>query len=664
MTKATLKFPPGTVSGFTGTQTAGFNDVQPVRVVRELLQNSLDAAVEAGEAQAIVHFTVTRMQAVDLPDMAGYRRAFERAVADNEKDGGLSDAAQEVVERIRDALDSIRDGRHYLLGISDNGVGLDRERMTALLSDGASRKQTNAVGSYGVGHFAAVSASDLRYLLYGGVQDNGRRIAAGFTVLASRHGNNAPISAQGYLIKKILGGSDGPFEFMASKTIPRLMGDALKRIRKTWRHGSVVFIPAFNYFGRDFPSVVDGARSNGLSDIVAKVAAYNFSAAIHAGNLVVEINEEAVGGDTRRVDGEGLPALLEKERERVRVHRRETFFEGLRPSGLHAWAAYKTLSEGRRATVRTMLGTATVNWIEPAPAGATRIDLFRNGMWITDDVPELHRGNFADCQPFHMVVQPDQGDLHRLLRKAEGPMHDQLALRSRLGDKETEQLTASLKAIGAWIKSRVPKIQTEQYTPDDFLQFASDADGAGNGTRQFSLWGTPVVVQTARPRHWRPDPDGTHDIKSGGRQPQLSPKRPKRNERPEIARSRPLPLRSTVVRRRPGRYHIEIECDEASEDVLLSVRVDENADATCDRVWPDENVVLKSVKLTGREHGSASCSLEDNTVIRLKGLAEKTTYKLSVACEMPRDLTDAVRTPVLRVDLHKPQFVEGEMDGG
>ena len=306
MSKATLKFPPGTVTGFTGTQTAGFNDVQPVRIVRELLQNSLDAAVEAGEAQAIVHFTVTRMQTADLPDITGYERAFERAIADNKQGGGLSDAAQEVVDKIRDALSSIRDDRHYLLGISDNGVGLDKERMTALLSDGASGKQTNAAGSYGVGHFAAVSASDLRYLLYGGVQDNGRRIAAGFTVLASRHGTRAPISAQGYLVKKVLGGSDGLFEFIASKTTPRLIGDALKRIRKTWRHGSVVFIPAFNYFGRYFPSIVDGARSSGLSDIVAKVAAYNFSAAIHAGNLVVEINEEAVGGDTRRVAVRGL----------------------------------------------------------------------------------------------------------------------------------------------------------------------------------------------------------------------------------------------------------------------------------------------------------------------------------------------------------------------
>ena len=142
MNGATLKFPAGTMAGFTGTQTAGFNDVQPVRIVRELLQNSLDAAVEAGEKQAVVHFTVTRVRAVDLPDIAGYECAFEDAVAAHEQQGGLSDAAQEVVDTIRDGLGWIRDDNHYLLGISDNGVGLDDERMTALLSDGASHKDS------------------------------------------------------------------------------------------------------------------------------------------------------------------------------------------------------------------------------------------------------------------------------------------------------------------------------------------------------------------------------------------------------------------------------------------------------------------------------------------------------------------------------------------
>ena len=659
MNGARLKFPAGTMAGFTGTQTAGFNDVQPVRIVRELLQNSLDAAVEAGEKQAVVHFTVTRMRAVDLPDIAGYECAFEDAVAAHEQQGGLSDAAQEVVDTIRDGLGWIRDDNHYLLGISDNGVGLDDERMTALLSDGASHKQTNAAGSYGVGHFAAVSASDLRYLLYGGVQNNGRKIAGGFTVLASRPGKTTTTSAQGYLVKKTLGGSDGrPFKFIKGKTMPSLIGDALEHIRRKWRHGSVVFIPAFNYFGRD----------HWLSDIVAKVAAYNFSAAIHAGNLVVEINEEAVGGDSRRVDGEELAALLEEEGERVRAYRRETVFEGLRPSGRHAWAAYKTLSEGQRETVSTMLGTATVNWIEPAPAGVTRVDLFRNGMWVTDDIPELHRGDFADWQPFHMVVQPDQGeDLHRLLRKAEGPMHDQLAFKNRLRDKEIEQLTAALKTIGAWIKSKVPKIETDQYTPDDFLSVASDADGAGSGVRQFSVWGTPVAVRTARPRQWKPDLDGTHvdAIPSRRNPPNLSPKRAKSDRKPDTTRSRPLPLRSTVVPGKPGQYHVEIECDETSQDVLITVRVDENADVTCDRVWPDENVVVKSVKFVGRDYGSASCSLESSTAIRLKGLAAKTTYRLSVTCEMPRDLTSAVRTPVLRVDIYRPQLAEdaGEVHG-
>ena len=41
--------------------------------------------------------------------------------------------------------------------------------MEALLGDGISVKDSNASGSYGNGHVVAFPASDLRYVLYGGL---------------------------------------------------------------------------------------------------------------------------------------------------------------------------------------------------------------------------------------------------------------------------------------------------------------------------------------------------------------------------------------------------------------------------------------------------------------------------------------------------------------
>ena len=42
-----LKFGPGNSAGFTPAGVAGFTNLRPAAVVRELIQNSLDAAREA-----------------------------------------------------------------------------------------------------------------------------------------------------------------------------------------------------------------------------------------------------------------------------------------------------------------------------------------------------------------------------------------------------------------------------------------------------------------------------------------------------------------------------------------------------------------------------------------------------------------------------------------
>ena len=86
MTKAKLQFgPESRMSGFTALNTSSFNDLQPARIVRELLQNSLDAALDAGESTAIVCFRVSIIGNDDVPDLAGYKKALREAIRDNRK---------------------------------------------------------------------------------------------------------------------------------------------------------------------------------------------------------------------------------------------------------------------------------------------------------------------------------------------------------------------------------------------------------------------------------------------------------------------------------------------------------------------------------------------------------------------------------------------------
>ena len=166
-------------AGFTPAGIAAFSDLRPAAVVRELIQNSLDAAlIEAREPCAHVRFERRACTLEEIPGINSYRTAFLRAVEEKTPSG----SARTVVERIRRAL---REESHDLLWVLDNGVGLDGTRMSALLSDGVSAKGGNASGTFGNGHSVVLPASNLRYVMYGGLMANGESYGAGQAVLAS-----------------------------------------------------------------------------------------------------------------------------------------------------------------------------------------------------------------------------------------------------------------------------------------------------------------------------------------------------------------------------------------------------------------------------------------------------------------------------------------------
>ena len=151
--------------------------------------------------------------------------------------------------------------------------------MNALLSDGISAKGSNATGTYGNGHSVAIPASNLRYILYGGVTANGRQIGAGHAVLASHTGSlkdDHPRAGDGFLVLKFRNGKNGKlYDYATARAIPALIAGDLKNIRETDGHGTAVVIPAFNHF----------REKRSLWDMVARAAACNFFQAIEEKRL-------------------------------------------------------------------------------------------------------------------------------------------------------------------------------------------------------------------------------------------------------------------------------------------------------------------------------------------------------------------------------------------
>ena len=79
--RANLYFGRGEISGFTAAGITGFSDLNPTAIVREIMQNSLDAAREARRDVARIRFEMERQNLTDVPGIQQYRNVFDQRKA-------------------------------------------------------------------------------------------------------------------------------------------------------------------------------------------------------------------------------------------------------------------------------------------------------------------------------------------------------------------------------------------------------------------------------------------------------------------------------------------------------------------------------------------------------------------------------------------------------
>lgn len=222
---------------------------------------------------------------------------------------------------------------------------------------------------------------------------------------------------------------------------------------------------------------------------------------------------------------------------------------------------------GERLTLSTSLGDIDTLVLKgrDSDADGTNIQLFRNGMWITNAVPRNESHRFQSRQSFTAVLllQPDKAlSACQLIRDCEGPRHIDI-LPARLGrnSKERKEFDKFFEEIYDQLVGIAPEKSTEEFDPG-FLLVDGLGQGASGNTRE------------GKNRVRIDGPTGPITTGKG--------KRRDTKDQPILGRlASAFQVKSSSVVRN-GSVHVVVKPQARAERVVLRLKELDGVDATCD----------------------------------------------------------------------------------
>ena len=285
--KPTWRFPPrnGGIDYVNDPSSAHFSDAPIPKLVRELIQNSLDAKQDGLAGPITVTFSETEVRR-GLIGGAALRGHLESCL-------NRANTDERLAKVYRNALAVISQRVIPCLKVRDAGtMGLNDARWKALVvQEGAVSKGGGAPGgSFGIGKNAILNVSDIQTVFYSTRLVEGRRgRIEKLQGKATLTGHPAPGGSGGDLqhIGFYNGQDNSP---VTGKNIPEFF-----RLEET---GTSVCIMGFNPHS-----------SNWVDEVVTAVIE-NFFYAIHHQRLAVEVTPK--DGDSIRIDHQTLDQLFSK----------------------------------------------------------------------------------------------------------------------------------------------------------------------------------------------------------------------------------------------------------------------------------------------------------------------------------------------------------------
>ena len=536
-------------------------------IVRELVQNALDAAQETKGNKAEVSFRLAELPISQIPGLSRYRDGFAKAKElRHELNPDDLGGDPDVIERIESALS--RESMSVLF-CRDNGSGLDADGLFRLLTEGNTSKKTGG-GSQGVGHITAFASSDLRYVTYAGRRRTGakvRDVVGGAAVLAAHRIEGHDYGADGTWMlegSSLIRKSEARF----ATRVPELLADELNKIGAS---GTVVAILGFDQFRK-------GERSEAIERITQSIAV-NFIAAIEHGDMMVRVTDDLDPVTTQSLDRHTLADTIAQVGG---GHRSGRF-----PPD-QAKRAFETLSTGENVALDGYPGaSARLRRLDPKSGGRTRVQVFRGGMWITNRAPRLETGAFGDHKPFDAVVMLSEGRMYDLVRKSEGPLHLGID-RERLTAAEWKELAGNLSGIAEALKALAGQVDpTEGESPVDFAMIRG-------GTVQQSAPVPPPrprIVQKPKKRKKKPEPNNGIKPRSPGSGPQVR------------IRSRVLPGDGAGTQVTNLRAILNVNGELPLNSRLgLRIYIASGSDASCEQQLTPEWLPIHSVECSGTSY--------------------------------------------------------------
>jgi len=406
-------------------------------VIRELVQNALDASGLNGEEMTEISFIDVQVARDKVPHLGEYEKAFKYARQTLEEDE--PQPGKQVIRRIQKALkgDQVR-----CLICVDHGQGIDRAALNSLYGQGRSNKLDKGRGSVGAGHLTAFTPSDLRYVLYGGKGEHGT-IFGGHAILAT-HGDEGQVfrrSSHGY-IKDAPDDPTQPRLFengVGASQIPQILADYIPP-----DGGSAVMICGYNPI----------ADNRTLDALVHDSVAREFLVQVFLERLAVDVS-----GDRRlnRKSLEDSVAAIKSKRTRDDATR-----------------MLKTLRYDDPLSSPDLPGTQI--WfrprLEPDEGSRPRVWVFRDGMFIEHSTRgHLEGKRFAGVAPFDAVVNArSDTEFGKLIRQAEGASHNTIRPSELAEPSDSERLKELLGHLAEFIRSKAgPQAAGAVYEPPELM---------------------------------------------------------------------------------------------------------------------------------------------------------------------------------------------------